>query len=250
MSAYVIFSPHSHCTKDGIRNCDIRAGNAAQLMYDKLIKNGVTTEKISWVKHNILRSDYDLNRFPSRDVEARRELRSTVMKLYNDKDIKRIYLLEIHSFPYGWESDVQKIAIINREETYVNGILLAEELGGRKNGIYAFLGTEHIDIQNEYAAGRDKIIPFMIEVHESHDKISDIELDKNFNIIAAKLIEGFEPAQKTVEIIIVRGDGIGKLPYYPRVLIVVFAILVLVLILYFRPDLLDKIVSYVGGTLT
>jgi hypothetical protein len=190
MIKVVLFSPHSHCEAwngdPHTRDCDIRAKTSAEKLYAKLLSAGVASSNITYIKHNTLRSNYDLNRFPSRNTQPRKELRDAILELYDDNDVERIYLLEVHSFPEGWEVPIhgKKIVILNRPENAEIGKCLVDSMGGNSEGVYLYLGTEKCDIQAEFTPGRDVIVPYLIEINENSDIFPDSELDKKLTQIA------------------------------------------------------------------
>jgi hypothetical protein len=181
----VVFSPHSHCVSRR-RDCDKRAYTSTEKIYQRLIANGIDPAHITHIKHNTLRSDHDLNRFPSRGTEPRKQLREAIYKLYDDETVDRIYLLEMHSFPSGWEIPIsgRNIVILNRPKNLEVGRALVDYLGGPAEGVELHPGTERCDIQTEFTPGRDIIVPFLIEISEDTTKFLEADLDDKLDQIA------------------------------------------------------------------
>ena len=66
------------------------------------------------------------------------------MEYYANTEVRRIWILEIHSFPDGWEikSAQKNIVILNTKNNLQNGKSLAGYLGGERNGVYLYEGTK------------------------------------------------------------------------------------------------------------
>jgi hypothetical protein len=184
MIKVVIFAPHSYCVSTE-RDCDRRAKASADALYTALLRNGVPANDITYITHEVIRENHDLNRFPSRNVEPRQRLREVVMNFYNDSNVQRIYLFEMHSFPEGWEIGIEgkKIVVLNYPTNELVGSLLVDYIGGNSKGIYLYNGTETIDIQVEFSPGRKKIAAFLIEFNET-DILNQSESDYFIDRIA------------------------------------------------------------------
>lgn len=201
MIKVIIFAPHSHCVSKE-RDCDTLAKKAADLLYALLQK--IPTLSVEYIKHEISREDADLNRFHSRLEEPRNKLRETILNHYNNPDIERIYLMEMHSFPYNW-TDLMRIhaghapiadstnnsptnnhtptdlIILNKPENNNAANLLAASVGAA-----VYTGTDTTDIQSEFTPGRDKIVPYLLEFSEKlTDGKLNAKVEKIANFIAA-----------------------------------------------------------------
>jgi len=94
MNPYVIITaPHAQCNNNNpIRNCDILAKNAANILYSY-----IKCQKCLLIG-NRYRSDIDLNRPVSRQTDFRLKLTSTITNIMKD-NYRPIFLLDVHSFP-------------------------------------------------------------------------------------------------------------------------------------------------------
>jgi hypothetical protein len=110
-SLVILTSPHSKCDNESqVRMCDTNA-EAARLSLNKLLtKEGF---KVKEFEADVYRSEQDLNRFPARQTTFRTAIRSFIEQ---NKD-QILYLLDIHSFPQGYQGFGQDTQVCLLDDT-------------------------------------------------------------------------------------------------------------------------------------
>ncbi len=207
MSA-VIIAPHSHCEDFTIRDCDRRAKQAADILYEILQSKGINVTRIN---HEVLRSDSDLNRLPARHSVTRRALWQAISAN------QPTYLLELHSFPRD-DFGGSKITILNLPENTKAARQLAEGI----DEIRLSTGSYANDIQYQYLDWPG-VIPFLIEVNEDRQKMTDAELVVLMHKIANRLFP-------------IRGGGQTAI-FYASILV---CVCLLILVIYVGIDNLKQ----------
>lgn len=178
---YVLISPH-YCDESSnylkVHTCDFRAKEGLYTIKNELEKIGVKNENILVIEHNIKREDFDLNRVASRDQEPRKRLREAITNWYLDPTIRKILLLEIHSFPNdnNWhKGNDEKIVLLPLPYSLENSVKMAKNMGGRKRGVFVYMGSEKNDIQLEFMAYKDKLEAYLLEINEDKEILPDID---------------------------------------------------------------------------
>ena len=204
MSNYIIIItiPHGMCLNrsygDNTRTCDLRAKEAADVLYEKLVlKGNYPTVFLS----NIERHEHDLNRPWSRDVPWRIELTRTLNKLKNIKNNKTIILVDMHSFNYMGpipsmkEAKIfggKKVVLLDIEENIIVDNLiqkLSNILGVNSNGesnVGFIMGSIVNDIQITSRKYVD--YSFLVENNENEKIYTKDELNKTMDILSDYLL--------------------------------------------------------------
>lgn len=204
----IITVPHGFClartANCDVRTCDLRAQEAAQLLYNKLIaKNNYPTLFLS----NIERSEHDLNRPWSRDVHWRQELKKTLNKFRNLGDDKIIILVDMHSFVNSIRRpdlhpeetfENKKIGVLDFKKNLITDNLISQlgEKLGQENIVFV-AGSEVNDIQltsREFAN-----YSFLIENNEDSKIYTKQDLNDSMEIIANYLLTFNPPKFKKRE---------------------------------------------------
>ena len=103
-SKIIVTSPHRICYSKQSRDCDIVAGEAADIITRKL--------KAIGIRGNEHRADHDLNRSASRTTQFRKTLSDTLSK-YSGNSI----ILDVHSFPDYYFDEAGDINFFKKGET-------------------------------------------------------------------------------------------------------------------------------------
>lgn len=204
----IITSPHGTCSNQYDKLCDKRAEFIAKLLNDKIIKlkEKYTTnieDPVLFLSDTIYRHTIDLNRLESRSTEWRNKIRETINSSLKNKNIKRIILFDIHSFPndtkWGYET---KMVILNNILSRNEGIKLYNYLFMRDPQIYKsiklLLGSPKNDIQLEVeqmeisGTFKKPIDSFVLEFNEDEQILSKSQLNLLLDLIISDTVSDYK----------------------------------------------------------
>lgn len=167
----IVTAPHSLCVDDiEERHCDRVAYFAAS----NLVSMFSNIYSMSFFPSNTLRSDIDLNRFPSRETSYRQSILSNLLNSQN-ADL----VLDVHSFPRGGFSGTgeedSEITILDETPGTWYGKLLYEILSQKGIDVSYLLGDRNdiVTLAREYG-----IPAILIEYSEllNSERIKEINL--------------------------------------------------------------------------
>ena len=180
----IIITPHSYCVDLPYRHGDTRSTEEALKIMKILENNNITFD---YYKADRFRSLIDYNRAYSRTYKLRRDI---------DKKIKyykgighNIIILEIHSFPLGYDAyDIKDnpVAFLTTpyytEKTNEMVQKINKQLDFR---VLQFTGDKTHDIQ--LSTEKYNITPYLIELHENRAKLTTEQSD-NFHKVLTSII--------------------------------------------------------------
>ena len=171
----IIITPHSYCENLPFRHGDMRAEEEATKLMDMLKNKKLTFD---YYKADRFRSDIDYNRACSRTYKLRRDIDRRI-KYYRGVG-HEVIILEIHSFPLGYDVyDIRDrpIAFLSTPYYARNTKRVVSHLNNKLDfPILHFVGVQTHDIQ--LSTEKYGIQHYLIEFHEKKDKLTPEQSDK------------------------------------------------------------------------
>lgn len=166
----IIITPHSYCVDLPYRHGDMRATEEALKLMMLLENKGLSFD---YFKADRFRHHIDYNRACSRTYKLRRDIDKRI-KYY--KGIGHdVIVLEIHSFPLGYDAyDIKDkpIAFLATPHYTEDTKKVVSELNKKLNfPVLEFVGVKTHDIQHSTA--KYDLKHYLIEFHEKKDKLTE-----------------------------------------------------------------------------
>ena len=103
----------------------------------------------------------DICEFESGKLQESREM---ISKWYLDPMVRKIYLLEMYQV-LSEKEQKEKVVFLPLPYSVENTVGMAKNMGGRRNGVFVYIGSEKNGIQLEFAEYKDKLEAYLMKTN-------------------------------------------------------------------------------------
>lgn len=184
----IIITPHSYCVNLPYRHCDARATEEATKIIKILENKGINFD---YYKADRFRYYIDYNRKCSRTYKLRRDIEKKI-KYYKGVG-HNVIILEIHSFPLGYDAyDIRDrpIAFLTTPHYAQKTNEIVKKINEQLDfPVLQFTGTKTNDIQ--LTTEKYGITHYLIEFNESKEKLTTEQSDNFHKIFTSILLKDY-----------------------------------------------------------